>query len=177
MTDREAIWRALHALINDETKRIVLGVPDDGWSAWRRLCQYFNPTLAAMEERVWDDLGVVSHNVAKSPEETKTIINELSIRIERVESITGEKVGSAHAKSILLAFIDPVTRQHTFGMHGKITDYEAFRQGCLQFINATGGSSSECRKEPSIVPVDIPPDGAHAEIAQCGHAGTARMVG
>ena len=50
------------------------------------------------------------HNIAKSQEETKNLINEMSIRIERIESITGEKIGSAHAKSILLVFIDPLTR-------------------------------------------------------------------
>ena len=69
MTEREAIWRALHALTKDNTKRIVLGVPDGGWSAWRRLCQYFNPSLAAMEGRVWGDGGVLPRNVAKSSEE------------------------------------------------------------------------------------------------------------
>ena len=89
MTDREAVWRALHALTKDETTRIVLGVPDDGWSAWRRSCQYFNLSLAVMEGRVWCDLGVLSHNVAKSPEETTNRINAGSIRMERIESITG----------------------------------------------------------------------------------------
>ena len=49
ITDREAIWRTLHQLTKDETKKIVLGAPDDGWNAWRRLCEYFNPSLAAME--------------------------------------------------------------------------------------------------------------------------------
>ena len=62
----------------------------------------------------------------------------------------------------------------TAGMHCKVTDYEAFRQGCLQFINnATGGSSSGMQLGAvSSAAVDIPPDGAHAESAQywtCGN--------
>ena len=40
--DREAIRRALHQLTKEETRRIVLGVPDDGWNVWRRLYEYFS---------------------------------------------------------------------------------------------------------------------------------------
>ena len=73
--DREVMWRASRQLTKAETRRIVLGVPDDGWNAWRRLCEYFNLSLAAMESRVWGDLGVSSHQVSKSFEETKILIN------------------------------------------------------------------------------------------------------
>ena len=82
-----------------------------------------------MEGRVWGDLGVLSHQVSKSLEEIKRLINELSIRIERVKSSSGEKADSSHVKSILLTFLDPLTRQHTASMHGKLTNYEVFRQG------------------------------------------------
>ena len=42
---------------------------------------------------------------------------------------------SSHAKSILLAFID--------AMDGRGSDYDAFRQCCLQFIDtATGGNAT-----------------------------------
>ena len=72
-----------------------------------------------------------------------------------------------------MAFIDPLTRKHTAGMHSKVTDYEAFRQGCLQFINnATGGSSSAMQLGAvSSAAVDIAADGAHAESAQCWTCG------
>ena len=107
--DREGIGRAIHKFTKDETRCIVLGVPDDVWNASRRLCEYFNLSLAAMEDRVWGDFGILSHQASKNPEETKILINELSIRIEMVESITGEKVVSSHAKSMLLTFLDPLT--------------------------------------------------------------------
>ena len=60
-----------------------------------------------------------------------------------MENITGEKPVSSHTKSIVLTFFDPLVRQHTAYMHGKFTNYEVFRQRCLQFINnVTGGSVS-----------------------------------
>ena len=73
--DKELLWRALNAMTVDEPKKIVAAVPDDGWNAWRRLCQYFNPSLASMEGRAWAELGMMAQNTAKSPDETKRMIN------------------------------------------------------------------------------------------------------
>ena len=124
----------------DEPRKIVEATPDDGWNAWRKLCQYFNPSLASMEGRAWGELGLLSQNTAKTPEETKRLINELSLKIRRVEDISGETVVDTHAKSILLTFMDPLTRQHTATFHGKQSGYEKLKQECLQFINNAGGA-------------------------------------
>ena len=121
----------------DEPKKIVAAVPDDGWNAWRRLCQYFNPSLASMEGRAWAELGMMAQNTAKSPDETKRMINELAVRIKQVEDISGEAVAATHAKSILLTFMDAVTRQHTAAFHGRQSDYTKLKQESLQFINNT----------------------------------------
>ena len=121
----------------DEPKKIVAAVPDDGWNAWRRLCEYFNPSLASMEGRAWAELGMMAQNTAKSPDETKRMINELAVRIRQVEDISGEAVAATHAKSILLTFMDAVTRQHTAAFHGRQSDYTKLKQESLQFINNT----------------------------------------
>ena len=68
------------------------------------------------------------------------MINEVTLIIKKVEDISGEDVGGNHAKSILLTFIDPVTRQHTASLQGKKTDYTMLKKERLEFINnATGG--------------------------------------
>ena len=121
-TATEHLWRAFASLTVDEPRKIIEATPDDGWNAWRRLCQHFNPSLASMEGRAWSDLGTMAQNIAKSPEETKKMINELSLRIKHVEDISGEKVADTHAKSILLTFMDSITRQHTATYHGKTND-------------------------------------------------------
>ena len=107
----------------DEPKKIVAAVPDEGWNAWRRLCNYFNPNLASMEGRPWAELGMMSQNIANSPDETQRLINELAVRIKQVEDISGEALAATHAKSMLLMFMDAVTRQHTAALHCGKTDY------------------------------------------------------
>ena len=94
-----------------------------------------------MEGRAWGELGLLYQNTAKTPEETKRLINELSLKIRRVEDISGETVVDTHAKSILLTFMDPLTRQHTATFHGKQSGYEKLKQECLQFINNAGGAN------------------------------------
>ena len=151
-TDTEQLWRALANLTVDEPRKIIEATPDDGWNAWRRLCQHFNPSLASMEGRAWSDLGTMAQNIAKSPEETKKMINELSLRIKHVEDISGEKVADTHAKSILLIFMDSITRQHTASYHGKTNDYSRLKQECLQFINNASGSGFSPMQLGSFVP-------------------------
>ena len=141
--DKEQLWRALNSLTVDEPKKIIEATPDDGWNGWRLLCQYFNPSLASMEGRAWSELGMLAQNTAKSPEETKRLMNELAVRIKNVEDISGEAVADTHAKSILLTFMDPITRQHTVAFHGKQSDYMKLKQECLQFINNTVGNGRE----------------------------------
>ena len=79
----------------------------------------------------------MAQNTAKSPDETKRMINELAVRIKQVEDISGEAVAATHAKSILLTFMDAVTRQHTAAFHGRQSDYMKLKQESLQFINNT----------------------------------------
>ena len=119
----------------DEPKKIVPAVPDDGWNAWRRLCQNFNPSLARMAGRAWGELGVIPQNIAKSQGETKQTINELAVRIEQVEGISGVAVAATHAKFILLTFMDARARQHAAAFHGRQSDYTKLKQESLQVIN------------------------------------------
>ena len=80
------------------------------------------------------------------------MINELSLRIKHVEDISGERVADTHAKSILLTFIDPTTRQHTASFHCKTNDYSRLKQECLQFINNASGSGFSPMQLGSFVP-------------------------
>ena len=151
-TDSEPLCRALNGITTDEPKKLVEANPDDGYNAWRRLCQHFNPSLASMEGRAWSDLGMLAQSTAKGPDETKRLINELSLRIKRVEDISGETVVGTHAKSILLTFMDPLTRQHTSAFHGKQSDYHKLKQECLQFINNAVGADVAAMQLGSVQP-------------------------
>ena len=140
-TDKEAIWRALSGLTKEgsEPKKLLEAVQEDGWRGWRRICRHFNPSLASMEGRVWGDLGTMARETAKTQEETKKMINELMLRMKRVEVIAGEPVAATHSKPLLLAFMDSLTKQHTSNLQGKGTSFEVLKEACLQFINNTTG--------------------------------------
>ena len=68
---------------------------------------------------------MLAQNTAKSPEETKRMMNELVVRSNNVEDISGEAVAVTHGKSILLTFMDPVTRPHTAAFQGKTKGTDA----------------------------------------------------
>ena len=53
----------------------------------------------------------------------------------------GEKISDAHAKSVLLAFIDDQIRQKTTDYHGTEIKYEKLRSEILKFTNNMGGDS------------------------------------
>ena len=150
--DSEQIWRALNSLTVEEPRKIIDACPDDGWNAWRKLCQHFNPSLASMEGRAWSELGMLAQSSAKTPEDTKRLINELACRIKCVEDLSGESVADTHAKSTLLTFMDPLTRQHTASFHGKQSDYAKLKQECLQFINNAVGLGCSPMQLGSVQP-------------------------
>ena len=55
-----------------EGRRVVEGtLQDDGWTAWRRLREYYEPTLMVREGQALADLVAMATKTAESPTEKK----------------------------------------------------------------------------------------------------------
>ena len=78
---------------------------------------------------------------SKSPSETRSLVTLLEGKITAAEKLTGKQVDDAHAKSILIALIDPLTRQHTALKQGAEVKYEDLKRVVLDFANRTAGGS------------------------------------
>ena len=100
---------------------------EDGYAAWQELHRLFEPWPTAMQGRFLNQMSDWIRTTAKVPAETRRMVTELTVRIKVAEEIIGEKISDAHAKSILLAFIDDQTRQKTTDYHGTETKYEKLR--------------------------------------------------
>ena len=160
--DRVKIWRALRGLTEGEAKKIILSVKDeDGWLAWRRLCQHFEPGVAGRQGRVLAEFTALTANPAKSIAETRRLITEMATRMKAVEDITGQRIDDLHAKSVLLHMIDPVARQHTAMWHAQ-RDFQILKQQIIEWTNnastATGGPTP--MQVGSIEPEDQESQGA-----------------
>ena len=134
------IWRALKTLTEGEAKKVVLSVKDeDGFKAWQRLHQRFEPGLSARQGLVLSELGAMVRSPSKSPTEMRTMITELEQRIKQVEDITGRQIDEVHAKSILIGIMDPITRQNTARDQGG--DFQSLKKLVLEFVNNAVGLS------------------------------------
>ena len=97
-----------------EARRIVLGVStNNGWEAWRKLHQQYEPPTATREAQVMSRYTGMIAKKAKTPRETKALLNELSERAKRVEGVTGNPVEERHAMCVIAGLLDPETSQHT----------------------------------------------------------------
>ena len=111
---------------------------EDGYAAWHELHKLFEPRLTAMQGRVLNEMSDLIRIKAKDPAETRRMVTELTTRIRVAEEVIGEKISDAHAKSVLLGFIDEQTRQKTTDYHGTETKYEKLRNEILKFTNNVG---------------------------------------
>ena len=80
------------------------------------------------------EFGSLASKAARTPEETRKLLIEFENRLRGVEEVEGRPVDAMHAKSILIAILDPATRQHTAvrqrtAVHGTGLHLMASRQG------------------------------------------------
>ena len=139
---KEKIWRALKQLTGGKARKVVTAVKEEnGYEAWCKLSKNFEPGLASMQGRVIAEFGDMIKNPAKTPNETRRLINELIQKKKRVEDITGQEMEDIYSKAVLAGILDPMTRQHTAMYHGTDTTSEAFKKTILEFTNDAGQSS------------------------------------
>ena len=142
--DNPKIYRALQELTGGEALRVVEAVGgEDGYKAWFELHRHFEPSLKGRQGQAYNDLGDTIRHRAKDVSETCRMVTELITRIKLTEDLTGEKISPGHARTVLLGFIDDVTRQHTIDYHGTDESFEEFKNAVVRFANnATLGSAT-----------------------------------
>ena len=132
----EALWRFLKRYAGGEARRVVLGVSEDnGWEAWRRLHQQFEPASVTREAMVLAKYTSMVNKKAKTPKETKALMIELSERAKRVEQVTGTPVESRHAMSVIAGMLDPETSKHTAQYQGAKSNVEVLKRKVMEFTN------------------------------------------
>ena len=122
-----------------ESKKFVMSVKDeDGFRAWKRLKQRFEPGLAARQ--VMAEFSGMVARPAKSPGETNHCIVD---RDGPQDEVGGgrDRGGSQRDARAVSTGGDPVTRQHTAMNHSK--SYEALKKIVQEFANnSTTGQES-----------------------------------
>ena len=121
--ENQNVWRLLRRITDHEAKKVVMSVKnEDGFRAWQKLKQRFEPGLAARTGIVIADFSGMVARPAKSPSETIGLITEMERKMKLVEDVTGQELSEMHARSVLVGILDPMTRQHTAMSHGKTFD-------------------------------------------------------
>ena len=106
--DSPKIWRALKKLTEGEARKVVTAVlEENGYKAWRRLDEHFEPGLAGKMGQVVAEFSGLIKTPAKTPQELKKMITELTQRMKAVNDVTKEPIDDTHAKSILIGIMDP----------------------------------------------------------------------
>lgn len=135
-TDGAEIFRTLKALTSDEAKKIVTSVQSEkGYEAWHKLVHHFNPGLADLQGKALSELSAMIIHRATSPSETKQKVTEVESKIKHAEEIICESKSGVHPESILLGFIDPLTRANTVKPQGADTLFEPFKREVLMFCD------------------------------------------
>ena len=138
--DSIKIYRLLKGLTDGEARKVLNIIKDEnGFRAWQKLNQRFEPGLAIRQGMVLAEFSGMVAKPAKSPAETKLLLTEIEQKIRLIEDITGEEVTDNHAKSVLIGVLDPMTRQHTAMKQGMEVTFEKFKQAVMEFTNNVQG--------------------------------------
>ena len=142
---KKDIWRMLKAYTDPSSdgRRVVEGVADDdGWLAWKRLHEHYEPSLMVREGQVLAELAIMANKTAKNPAETKRFLLDLEDKIRKVNEVVGRTPDDMHCKSIVLGFIDTETNRHCGINVGANITYHELKTRVLQYTNAVGAKSS-----------------------------------
>ena len=130
------LYRFLKRYTGTEARRIILGVSDDnGFEAWRKLNQQFEPGTVTREAQVLAKYTNMVNRKAKTPKETKALMIELNERAKRVEEVTGRSVEDRHAMSVIAGILDPGTSKDTVQYQGLKSNVETLKRTVMDFTN------------------------------------------
>ncbi len=159
--DMTKIYRALVELTEGQALQVVESAKEEnGDQAWQGLHRWFEPSLKARQGQVMNDVSSMVKTKAKNVHETRTMVNELVSRMQIAEEITGERVHDTHSKSILLGFIDDLSRQNTIDLHGHETSFLDLKNGIIKLSNNAANSTSSASSTPMVIGAVTAADGA-----------------
>ena len=149
---KEKLYRALQELTEDTPNRIIEAIKlEDGYEAWFEVNMYFEPILKAQQGKALDDLNSLMKERASNVAETRDKMSDLVAKIAYAEELTEEAISNAHARSVLLGFLDDLTRLHTVEFHGADKSFDEFKKAVMRFANsAVMGSGASAMQTGSI---------------------------
>ena len=106
-----------------------------------------------------NDVSSMVKTKAKNVHETRTMVTELVNRMKIAEEITGDTVHDTHSKSILLGFIDDLSRQSSIDLHGHETSFLDLKNGIIKFANNATNSTSSSSSTPMVIGAVTAADG------------------
>ena len=163
MEEHTNLWRLLRRITEGESKKVVMSIKgEDGFRAWQKLKQRFEPALAARQGLVMAEFSGTVARPAKSPGETIALLTEVDRKMKLVEDVTGEEVSEMHARSVVVGILDPVARQRTAMNHSK--SYEALKKIVQEFAN-NSTTSQEAMQSGRVEAGATAPDGSLAAFS------------
>ena len=116
---------------------------DNGWEAWRRLHEQFEPGSLMKEAQVMSQFTNMVNRRGKSPAETRTLMVELEERSKRVEEVTGEAVEAKHEMSVIVGILDAETLKHTAQYQGAKANVQVLKRKVMDFVNLVSSGSGK----------------------------------
>jgi hypothetical protein len=138
----DELWSLLRRYTEGEARRVVMGVANNnGWNAWRRLQQNFEPSIVIHEAHAYAQFSGMVSRRAKNPSETRTMLLELEERSRRIEEMTGQAPEDRHTMSIVMGIIDLETLKHTAHFQGLKKSVVELKRKAMEFVNLTTPSN------------------------------------
>ena len=142
----QELWMLLRTKTAGDANRIVLSGPEgNGWEALRRLKLHYTPGLAINKGQAAVEFSELCRKPAKDVNDLRKKLLDFDEKVKAFKKVCGDEPEEWHAKSILAAILDPVTRQHTVTY--QVEDYKDFRMRVNEFVNVVqAGSGSGVTK-------------------------------
>ena len=155
----EMLHRFLKRYTGTEARRVVMGaMENNGWEAWRRLSQQYEPATVTREAQVFARYTSMVNKRARNPRETKGLMVELGERARRVEEITGRPVEERHAMSVIAGILDPETQKYTAQYQGLKSSVDQLKRKVMEFVNLVTQSTD---------PMDLGRVQQHQDMSRC----------
>ena len=142
------VYEALKGMTDKEALGTVRGVASGkGFEAWRRICQQFEPGVAAARHGAFHRVTEMGEKPAKTTSDTRRLLVELDNRLRIAREVQGRDVADDLSNAVLEKMIDPTTRAFTSSHFGK--PYVAYRREVMRFLNEN--MSSDTRMQVGAV--------------------------
>jgi hypothetical protein len=140
----DQLWRLLRRYSEGEARRVIMSVGNDnGWDAWRKLHQQFEPSVVMREAQAMAQFTGMVNRRAKNPAETRSLMLELDERARRVEEMTEAAPDDRHVMSVIMGILDGETLKHTIHFQGMKKSVSELKRKVLEFVNLTAPSKGD----------------------------------